>query len=279
MTNLPAKQNALMPSNITQAMELAKMMAESKLVPKDLQSKPADCLLVIEQAMRWGMSPFAVAQCTSVIHGKLMYEGKLVGAVVNATGNLSKRLSYKFEGIGSARKIIISGRLQGEAEDRTIELTVKDARTTNENWTKQPDQQLVYAGTRVWARRHVPELMLGVYAVEEVEDARAQVTDAIPIDVPPQTPILENTPIEQPYYIEVPKTKDGMADDWMEWGGQLVNAYNKCDDIDDLERWAFLNKQNIDSVLLHAPLIHKRIMDRFGENLKRLLEVDQNEPQ
>ena len=42
------------------------------------------CLVVIEQAMRWGMSPFAVAQCTSSIGGKLMYEGKLVAAAVES---------------------------------------------------------------------------------------------------------------------------------------------------------------------------------------------------
>jgi hypothetical protein len=38
-------------------------------------------------------------------------------------------------------------------------------------WIKQPDQQLVYAGTRVWARRHAPEVMLGVYAPEEFDQA------------------------------------------------------------------------------------------------------------
>jgi hypothetical protein len=46
-----------------------------------------------------------------------------------------------------------------------------DAKTSNSLWTKQPDQQLVYAGTRVWARRHAPEVMLGVYAPEEFDRA------------------------------------------------------------------------------------------------------------
>ncbi len=46
-----------------------------------------------------------------------------------------------------------------------------DAKTSNSMWTKQPDQQLVYASTRVWARRHAPEVMLGVYAPEEFDQA------------------------------------------------------------------------------------------------------------
>ncbi len=77
--------NSLMPANLEQAMALANIMAKGRLVPSHLQNAPADCLLVIEQAMRWGMSPFAVAQCTSVIKGKLMFEGKLVAAVVAAS--------------------------------------------------------------------------------------------------------------------------------------------------------------------------------------------------
>jgi hypothetical protein len=45
--------------------------------------------MVIQQAVRWQMDPFAVAQECSVIQGKLMHSGKLVAAVVNARGNLA----------------------------------------------------------------------------------------------------------------------------------------------------------------------------------------------
>ena len=47
------------------------------------------------------MSPFAVAQSTSVIQGKLMFEGKLVSAAVQSSGILSSRLAYDFDGEGS----------------------------------------------------------------------------------------------------------------------------------------------------------------------------------
>lgn len=163
--------NMLAPANIEQAMKLAEMMSGAKLVPVHLQGKPADCLLVIEQASRWKMSPFAVAQSTSVIQGKLMYEGKLVAAVVNANGNLTERLSYKYDGAGDNRKVLVSGRCNGEKEPRTIEVTLKDARTQNKVWASQPDQQLMYHGARVWARRHMPELMLGVYSPEEFDES------------------------------------------------------------------------------------------------------------
>jgi hypothetical protein len=164
---IPLTPPGLVPANMTEAMRLAEMMANAKLVPKDLQKSPADCLMVIQQAIRWDMDPFAVAQECSVIQGKLMHSGKLVAAVVNARGNLAERLSFAYDGNGDARTVTVSGRLQGEASARTVSVRLGEAKTNNRVWQTQPDQQLAYHGARVWARRHVPELMLGVYSPEE----------------------------------------------------------------------------------------------------------------
>jgi hypothetical protein len=163
--------NALTPTSMESAIQLAEMMARGKLVPSHLHNSPGDCLMVIEASMRWQMSPFAVAQCTSVIQGKLMFEGKLVAAALNASGILSARLDYEFSGAGQQRAIIVRGTLRGETKPREVTVFLADAKTSNSLWTKQPDQQLVYAGTRVWARRHAPEVMLGVYAPEEFDRA------------------------------------------------------------------------------------------------------------
>lgn len=187
---------ALVPADASGAFKLAEMMATGKLVPAHLQRSPGDCLMVIEQAMRWGMSPFAVAQCTSVIQGKLMFEGKLVAAALQSSGILDGRLDYEFKGEGDARKIIVRGKLKG-GETKEIELALKDARTNNQMWTKQPEQQLVYAGTRVWGRRWAPEVMLGVYAPEEMEPEQPRDTfSGVTIDAKAE-PVSE-TRHEQP---------------------------------------------------------------------------------
>ena len=165
----PRLTNPLMPTDMRGAMDLANMMATAKLVPAHLQGKPGDCLLVIEQSMRWGMSPFAVAQATSVIGGKLMFEGKLVSAALNAHGILSGRMTYDFHGEGASRAVTASATIRGETVPRTIHCTLAEAKTTNGMWVKQPDQQLVYYATRAWARRHAPEVMLGVYSPEEFD--------------------------------------------------------------------------------------------------------------
>jgi hypothetical protein len=184
---------ALTPTSMESAIQLAEMMARGKLVPAHLHNSPGDCLMVIEASMRWQMSPFAVAQCTSVIQGKLMFEGKLVAAALNASGLLSTRLDYDYSGEGAQRAVTVRGTIRGETKVREVTVFLADAKTTNQMWTKQPDQQLVYAATRVWARRHAPEVMLGVYAPEEFDRAdafagptlehtdRDAVNDAVPL--------------------------------------------------------------------------------------------------
>ena len=188
---VPTGSNALMPTNMESAFQLAEMMAKWKTAPSHLHNSPGDCLMIVEQAMRWGMSPFAVAQCTSVIQGKLMFEGKLVAAALNASGILASRLEYNFTGEGAQRAVIVRGTLRGETKPRDVTVFLQDAKTSNTLWAKQPDQQLVYAGTRVWARRHAPEVMLGVYAPEEFDRAEpfnGQTIDAEPEAAPEQPP-------------------------------------------------------------------------------------------
>lgn len=158
----------LIPQNIADAMRLAEMMAKGKMVPEHLRNA-ADMLMVIEQACRWGMSPFAVAQCTAVVRGHLSYEGKLVAAAINTSGILQGRLDYEFSGEGAGRAVTARGTLRGETKPREVVVTLASAKTDNEHWKKSPDQMLTYHAARVWARRYTPEVMLGVYSPEEFD--------------------------------------------------------------------------------------------------------------
>ena len=164
-----ASSNSLVPQNMDQAIRLAELMARSKLVPQHLQGSVGDCFMVVEQAGRWNMSPFAVGQCTSSIKGKLMFEGKLVQAAVENSGAIVGLIDYAYAGSGQDRTITVSATRRGETAPRTVEVRLKDAITENGIWKKQPDQQLAYHGARVWARRWTPGVILGVYSPEEMD--------------------------------------------------------------------------------------------------------------
>lgn len=162
----------MQPSVFGQLQRVAKLMSHSDLVPPHLRGddRTADCFLVVAQAFRWRMDPFAVAQHTYVLNGKLGYEGKLVAAVINASPRLKSKLNYEYTGSGPDRQVRVYATLSGEDKPREVSGTVKQwATDRNPKWKDLPDQMLSYRGAREWARRHMPEAVLGVFAEEELE--------------------------------------------------------------------------------------------------------------
>lgn len=161
----------LVPEHLNYRVKIAGTRDEYReLTPKEAIS---NCFLVVNQAHKWGMDPFSLAQGVFVTKGKVGYEGKVIATVVNSHPQMADRLKYRFEGVfaNGQRKVIVTGRLKGENEDRTVEGTVKDWATDNGGWKQatSADQMLTYRGAREWGRRHLPEALMGVYADEEIE--------------------------------------------------------------------------------------------------------------
>ncbi len=185
--------------------KVAALMAESSLVPTTLvedkgqllplEKRVANCFLVVEQAHRWAMSPFAAVACASVVHGRLMWEGKLISAVVEA--KLGVRLTYTFNGkSGDALGVVVSGTRQGEAAAVTVTGTVGDWKTDGKGspWKGESanERQLRYRGAREWARAYAPSAILGIMAEDEAQDFKKEaknVTESYvretPLDVAP----------------------------------------------------------------------------------------------
>lgn len=188
---------------------IAKVMASGSLIPETLRTHKvggnivplppevtaANCFLVVNQAVRWGMDPFAVAQCCSVVHGRLMYEGKLVAAVIQAKSKVRLRFEYN-DAANKALGVRVVGRLPGEDFDREISGTVADWETSGNNspWGKAGNwrRQLAYRGAREWARLHDPSALLGVYADDEFDE----VPEAKTIEAKPK-PLLTSSFPEQ----------------------------------------------------------------------------------
>lgn len=214
-----SRMNALVPNSIADALQLADVMAKASLIPAHLQGKPGDCLLIVMQAQRWGMDAASVAQSTSVVHGKLCYEGKLVAAALYAMGAVEGRLKYEFSGSGESRAVKVTGRPRGAGVDQTVEGTVANWKTSNDNWKKQPDDMLVYRGTRQWARRYAPEALLGVYTPDELEDAPAAETTQ-------RATVIESGPVELPLYSEA-----DFAENLPKWWGVIASGRRTADDL------------------------------------------------
>jgi hypothetical protein len=162
----------LTPTSLASALQLAELMAKCRLVPQHLQGSISDCVLVLSQAARWRMDPFAVAQATAVVKGKLCFEGKLVAAALVATGAVDGGLDYEFDGEGQGMSITITGVVARTGRSKTLKGTVRGWRTENGQWDKDPQSMLVYRGTRQWCRLFTPETILGVATPDEMQDAQ-----------------------------------------------------------------------------------------------------------
>ncbi|MGK0735921.1 RecT family recombinase [Yokenella regensburgei] len=198
------------PQNLMALQSFAQVMSSGvATVPAHLQGNPSDCMAIAMQAAQWGMNPYAVAQKTFVVGGVLGYEAQLVNAVISTKGPLVTRIEYdwygpwekvigKFEikkndknkeyrvpgwkladenGIG----VKVWATLRGESEPRVLTLLLAQARTRNSTlWADDPRQQLAYLAVKRWARLYCPEVILGVYTSDELDERKEKEINPAP---------------------------------------------------------------------------------------------------
>lgn len=158
-------------------MEFSNLMARGTVtVPKHLQGKPADCMAITLQAMRWRMDPYIVASKTHLVNGNLGYEAQLVVAVVKNSGAVKGRPHYEFRGEGNNLECRAGFTPAGEeAVVWTEWLSISGITTKNSPlWKVNPKQQFGYLQARNWARLYAPDALLGVYTDDELQVVPAQ---------------------------------------------------------------------------------------------------------
>lgn len=187
------------------------LMHSSILNPSIRGNSPEQCfsnlMLIFDLSDRWKLPAVSIAQGVAIVHDKVVYEGKLITAMLDAS--LGVRLQYWWTGERGSPdyRIYVSDRpftelapdkppleameiinsalspgvqipgwriVDGSVGDwRTFQ---KDQRTPNPAWTGAATQnQLSYRGSREWARRYEPAQMLGVYGDDEMEQLTARV--------------------------------------------------------------------------------------------------------
>lgn len=161
------------PQNLGEVVKFAEVMSRAgSVLPKHLQGNPGGCMAVTLQALDWRMNPFSVASKSYEVQGRVAYEAQLIAAVVNTRSGIKGRLRYDYEGEGATLMCRVTGMLDGAEcvyETPPIgSITVKNSPL----WKSDPRQQLGYFAARSWARRHCPEVILGVYDRDEAQEMR-----------------------------------------------------------------------------------------------------------
>lgn len=292
--------NMLMNPQIMQALDnFASMMAGGvTTVPSHLRKNKADCMAVVMQAAQWGMNPFAVAQKTHLTQGgQLGYEAQLVNAVITSNGPFDGRPEYEFFGdwdkiLGKVNErrsekgggkyyvagwnpadekglgVTVRARLKGEDEPRELRLLMTQCYPRfSTQWATDPQQQISYAALKKFARRYCPDVILGVYTLDELEpiepppereinpvdtsapasSLKNRLKKTSPIDVEP-VPVASSTDSEQsqtaPDFDE--PQQQSMPDfgnpqppsrDYASTIQTMIDGINECAAIEDLNQW------------------------------------------
>ncbi len=190
--------------NVEQIMNFAKLMAVSQVaIPKHLRDNPGACLAVAIQAGEWKMSPFAVANKSYVVNDRLAYEAQLVNAVILRRAPIIGRFKISYSGEGIKRRCKVEARLyDGSGETVEYESPEIDKIPVKNSplWQSDPDQQLFYYSSRAMCRRHFPDVILGIYTADELEDAPPMERSATGREVKPaRIPDVPLLPEKKPY--------------------------------------------------------------------------------
>jgi hypothetical protein len=251
-------------------LELARAFADSKLVPDHFKKSVGDCYIAINLANRYGMDAFTLMMELYIINNRPMMSGKLATAILNHS--LADPLRPEYSGEGEEREIVLSGRPEGEEKPLSVKLKVKDAKTQNEQWKKNPDQMLMYAGARMWGRRYTPDILLGIlFDDEEVPGVNAMpATARTPIASPgaPGSPdfALARTLRDAPHDPTTGEVFDAPTalpknenEKFYDWGARFVACFRAAADIDTIDRWLAANSDTLAECEKAAPKVHGNI--------------------
>lgn len=163
--------------NFKMAWQMSQALAESTVVPATFQKNPSNCLIAIEQANRLNMSPFMVMQNLYVIQGKPSWSSKFLIAMINGSGKFDSELQYDEKKDANGKPYsCLAWTLKGGRRIEGMEVTMDMAKEegwlakNGSKWKTLPALMLRYRAASFFSSLNCPELTLGLYTREEVED-------------------------------------------------------------------------------------------------------------
>lgn len=171
------------PTSFEHAQRVARMLSASNLVPKDFQGNIQNTMIALEIANRIGASPLMVMQNLYIIHGKPSWSSSFIIAAINSSNKFSPlRFDLTGEGddYGCVAWCVEKGSEQRLESPRvTLGMARKEGWLTKSGskWQTMPDLMLRYRAASFFGRLYAPEILMGMYSVEEIQDIKPSVVN------------------------------------------------------------------------------------------------------
>ncbi|EKT4522765.1 hypothetical protein QEM13_002008 [Pseudomonas putida] len=201
MSDLAIKPTfSLAPQNLDEALKFADYLANSDIVPKDFQRKPANILVAVQWGMELGLQPMQAMQSIAVINGRPALWGDAVIALVRS----SPLCEYVVETDDGETATCRVKRRGEEEQVRTFSMTdAKAAGLAGKQgpWSQYP-KRMRQMRARAFALRDLfPDVLRGMAVAEEVQDIPTErelnPTQARKADEPKQLPPYPDSKLDE----------------------------------------------------------------------------------
>jgi hypothetical protein len=171
---------AFTPVNLTEAIALSKLIANSDLAPKEYKGKPGNVLIGMQYAAEIGVPPITGLQNISIINGRASLWGDLFLGVIQTHPQYEWHKEW-VEGTGDTRMAICQMKRRGH-EVHTVKFSVADAKTArlwgkDGPWKTNPDRMMQMRSRGFCGRDKFADALKGLIIAEEAMD--------LPIDATP----------------------------------------------------------------------------------------------
>lgn len=163
--------------NFIMAQTMAKALAQSSIVPDTFQGNSSNCLIAIEQAQRLNISPMMVMQNLYVIYGRPAWSSKFLIAMINCSGKFDQELQFEETNDANGKPFSCVAwttrngkRVDGMKIDMNMARDEGWVDKKGSKWKTLPQLMLRYRAASFFASLNCPEITLGIYTQEEVEE-------------------------------------------------------------------------------------------------------------
>jgi hypothetical protein len=166
---VPEESFSLTPRNLGEAMEFAKIIASSDMVPKDYINKPGNVLVAVQTGAEVGLKPMQSLQGIAVINGRPAIWGDAMWALVVSHPEFE---GFRDENTDAQSTVWLKRRGQGEIMRSFSMEDAKKAGLAGKQgpWTSNPKRMMQMRARAFAARDLFPDALKGIKSVEEVRD-------------------------------------------------------------------------------------------------------------
>ena len=182
---------------LAQFTKIAEQLAQSELIPATFRGKPADVLIALDYADRLGMNPLSVLQNIYIVSGRPAWSSTFYIATISTCGRFSgidyvEKTGPVIAKLGvpnmSCKMVAVDNRTgkRVEGAEISIQMALDEGwfSRNGSKWRTMPRQMLRYRSAAFFARAFCPEVTMGLYSADEVEDfATPKPTPSTPVEV------------------------------------------------------------------------------------------------